>query len=106
MDYATYKMTGVALAIQYNLPYMDLSEQIIDGHLRELVPVNIARRWRVIPISLQQGVLTIAIADPTDDGARDQIREMTGLTVIHVVSTPQDISRALDRFYEPKTPRT
>ena len=102
MGYATYKMIGIALAIQYNIPFMDLSSQTIDPQLRELVPVKIARRWQVMPLSVQQGVLTVAIADPTEQSALDELRKMIGLTVITVTSTPQDISRALNRFYGPQ----
>ena len=101
MGYATFKMIGVALAIQYNVPFMGLGSQTIDPQLRELVPVKIALRWKVMPVSLQQGVLTIAIADPTDDSPQEAIRKITGLTVIYVVSTPQDIARTIKRFYEP-----
>lgn len=101
MGYATYKMIGVALAIQFNVPFMDLGSQTIDSQLADLLPVKIAQRWQVAPISLQHGVLTIASADPTNDAAQDEIRNITGLTVIYVVSTPQDISRAIKRFYEP-----
>jgi type IV pilus assembly protein PilB len=101
MGYATYKMIGIALAIQYNVPFMDLSSQTIDPQLRELVPVKIASRWQVVPLSLQQGVLTIAMADPTEQSVGEEIRNLTGLTVITVVATPQDIARTITRFYGP-----
>jgi hypothetical protein len=101
MGYATYKMIGIALAVQFNAPFMDLSSHTIDAQLLELVPVKIARQWHVIPISLQQGVLTIAIADPTERSAQDELRKITGLTVITIVATPQDIARAITRFYGP-----
>ena len=101
MGYATYKMIGIALAIQYNVPFMDLSSQTIDPQLRELVPVKIASRWQVVPLNLQQGVLTIAMADPTEQSVGEEIRNLTGLTVITVVATPQDIARTITRFYGP-----
>lgn len=102
MGYATYKMIAIALAIQYYIPFMDLSSQAVDPQLRELVPVKIARRWQVMPVSVQQGVLTVAIADPAEQSALDELRKMLGLTVITVTSTPQDISRAINRFYGPQ----
>jgi type IV pilus assembly protein PilB len=80
---------------------MDLGSQTVDSQLGELVPAKIADQRQVMPISLQQGVLTIAIADPTNDSVQDEIRKITGLTVIYVVSTPQDIARSIKRFYEP-----
>ena len=99
LGYATYKMIGIALAIKYNVPFMDLSSQTIDSLLRELVPEKITRGLQVMPLSVQQGVMTVAIADPSEQAALDELQNMTGLTIITVVSTPPDISRAIDRFY-------
>ena len=101
LGYATYKMIGIALAIQYNIPFMDLSSQTIDSQLRELVPVKIARRLQVMPLSVQRGVLTVAIADPTEQAAIEELRNVVGLTVITVASTPPDITRAIKSFYGP-----
>ena len=101
MGYATYKMIGIALAIQYNAPFMDLSSQTIDPQLRELVPAKIASQWQIMPLNLQQGVLTIAMADPTEQSIQEEVRNLTGLTVITVVATPQDIARTITRFYGP-----
>jgi hypothetical protein len=99
MGYATYKMIGIALAIQYNVPFIDISSQTIDPQLRKLVPKEFAKRWGIIPLSFQEKVLTIAVADPTEHSAQDRLRQKTGLTVITVVATPQDISRVMTRFY-------
>jgi hypothetical protein len=54
-----------------------------------------------MPLNLQQGVLTIAMADPTEQSVQEEVRNLTGLTVIAVVSTPQDIARTITRFYGP-----
>lgn len=99
LGYATYKMIGIALAMQYNIPFIDLGSQSIDPQLRTLVPVEMARRWHVMPVNLQENVLTIAVADPREHAAHDAIREHAGLMVITVVATPQDISRAIARYY-------
>lgn len=99
MGYATYKMIGIALAIQHNVPFIDISSQTIDPQLRKLVPADLAKRWGIIPLSFQEKVLTIAVADPTEHSAQDLLRKKTGLTVITVVATPQDISRVMTRFY-------
>ncbi|MDY6951429.1 MAG: hypothetical protein SWE60_07955 [Thermodesulfobacteriota bacterium] len=99
MGYATYKMIGIALAIQHNVPFIDISSQTIDPQLRKLVPEDFAKRWKIIPLSFQEKVLTIAVADPTGHSAQDLLRKKTGLTVITVVATPQDISRVMTRFY-------
>jgi hypothetical protein len=101
MGYATYKMIGIALAIQYNVPFIDISSQAIDPQLRKLVAADFAQRWQIIPLSFQEKVLTIALSDPTEHSARDRLRDKTGLTVITVVATPQDIARGISRFYGP-----
>ena len=99
MGYATYKMIGIALAIQYNVPFIDLSSQTIDPQLRRFVPLDMAKRWQIMPLSLQKRVLTIAVSDPTEQFAQDELRDKTRLTVITVVATPPDISRVITRFY-------
>ena len=101
MGYATYKMIAIALAVQFNARFMDLSSHTIDPQLLELLPVKVARQWQVIPISLKKGVVTIATADPTEQSAQDELRKITGLTVITIMATPQDIARAITRFYGP-----
>lgn len=101
MGYATFKMIGIALAIQYNVPFIDLTSQSIDPRLRAFVPGDTARRWHIMPLSLQAKVLTIVVADPSECAAQDELRERTGLTVITVVATPQDIARNISRFYGP-----
>jgi hypothetical protein len=100
MGYATYKMIGVALSIQYNVPFIDLSGHVIDPRLRELVPAELAKRWRIVPLSLEEKILTIAVDDPAEQTAHDELRQRTGLTVTYVVSTPQDIARVVARYYE------
>jgi hypothetical protein len=103
LGHATYKMIGIALSIQYNIPFMNLSTQVIDPQLRDLVPVKVARRWQVMPLSLHEGLLTVAIADPTEESKLDELRNMTGLAVIKVLATPRDIVRTIDRFYDPSS---
>ena len=61
MGCATYKMIGIALALQHNLPFIDIGSQPIDPQLRKLVPADLAKRWRIIPLSFQGKVLTIAV---------------------------------------------
>lgn len=99
MGVATYRAIAVALAIQYNIPFVDVGGQAIDPALRALVPAELARRWRIMPLSLQGHVLTIAVADPAEQAARNELRERTGLAVMPAVATPSDLSRAIPRYY-------
>ncbi|MBI3609253.1 MAG: hypothetical protein HY204_00955 [Nitrospirae bacterium] len=88
-----------ALAIQYNVPFVELSHQTVDPSLRRVVPEEVARRHRVMPLDLQNNVLTIAVADPVDNPAKEELRAKTGLTVVESVATPDAIGRAIEQFY-------
>ncbi len=99
MGYATYKMIAVAMAIQYHVPFIDFAYQVIDPRLKKIVPLETARRLRIMPLSLQEKILTIAVTDPSDHEARDTLRDQTGLTVIADVATPPDIARAIKQYY-------
>ncbi len=98
MGYVTYKMIGIALAIQYNVPFLDLTSQAIDPKAIELVSADTVRRWNVMPLNVQQAILTVAVTDPAEHAAEDELRGR-GITVIVVVATPQDIARAIAKHY-------
>ena len=99
MGYATHKMIGIALAIQYGIPFMNLRGQVIDSDLQALVPEAVARQWHIVPLHFRYRILTIAVADPTDRTMRDALQRKTGLAVNLVASTPQDISQTSLRLY-------
>lgn len=99
MGYATHKMIGIALALQYHVPFVDLPSQVLEPAATQQVPVEFARQWQVVPIGLQEGVLTVAVSDPTRSKVKEKLKVITGLTVIWSVATPQDISRALESCY-------
>ena len=54
---------------------------------------------QVMPVSTQQGTLTIAVSDPIEHPGIEEIRKSTGLTVLTVIATPQDIAKAIGAFY-------
>jgi MshEN domain/Family of unknown function (DUF6982) len=99
MGLATRKMIAIALAIQYNVPFVDLSAQSFDPRLKILVSRDTAATHLCLPLSVQQGVLTLAICDPTDLAGRDAVGQATGLTTVIVVAAQTEILRAIDRYY-------
>lgn len=99
MGFASHKMIAIALSIQYNLPFISLTSQWIDPRLRELVPSEMALRWQLLPMGLEEGVLTVAVADPSEGDYKEELRARTGLAVSEVVATPQDLTRALATYY-------
>lgn len=96
MGFATYKMIAIALALQYNLSFVDLSAQPLDPDLLRLAPAEMWRRLRAVPVRRHDELLTIAVSDPTDHTARDEITLHTRLKVLEAVATEDGIRRALN----------
>jgi hypothetical protein len=105
MGFATHKTIAVALAMQWGIPFVDLSTQSPNPRLVGHVPAWFARRWRLMPISEQQGVLTVAVTDPIEHKGVEELRKNTGLTIVMVLATPQDITRAIMAYYPKPAPQ-
>ena len=91
-------ITGV-LSRQYGVPSINLKYYEIDPSVIKLIPVDTAQRYQVIPLSRVGSVLTIAMTDPTNVFAMDDIKFMTGFNVEPVVASESAIGEAITRFY-------
>ena len=88
-----------ALATQIGLPFVDLSDMVIDGSAVGRLPGPVCRRHHVLPIGIENGFLILAMADPANVVARDDVRSLTGMEVRVVVATRHDVDAAIDRAY-------
>jgi type IV pilus assembly protein PilB len=84
----------------YGVPALDLDEIQADEHSVELIPPDVATKFQVVPVSREGRVLTVAMANPDNIFALDDIKFITGLDVRPVVATETAIKRAIDRFYD------
>ena len=91
-----------ALAEQWGMPVVNLSETNIPPKVLELVPQTMAEIYKIMPISLKNDVLTVAMADPQNVSALDDLRNFLGYDVRGAVSTPQDVEQAVERHYSEK----
>ena len=91
-------ITGV-LSRQYGVPSINLKFYEIDPNVIKLIPQDTALRYQVIPLSRVGSVLTIAMTDPTNVFAMDDIKFMTGFNVEPVVASESAIGEAISRFY-------
>ena len=91
-------ITGV-LSRQYGVPSINLKYYEIDPNVIKLIPQDTAARYQVIPLSRVGSVLTIAMTDPTNVFAMDDIKFMTGFNVEPVVASESAIAEAISRFY-------
>ncbi|HSF27337.1 MAG TPA: ATPase, T2SS/T4P/T4SS family, partial [Actinomycetes bacterium] len=88
-----------ALAAQIGMRFVDLTDTTIDGSVIGAVPGNVARRHCVLPIGVEDGKIVVAMADPANVFAIDDIRSITGLEVRPVVATRGDVIAGIDRYY-------
>src|SRR3989449_173851 len=92
------------LSRQYGVPSITLSNLEVDASVLRLVPPQIAKKYEVLPVKRVANTLTLAMADPTNVFALDDVSFMTNLQVLPVVASQAAIRRAIERSYEGQGP--
>jgi type IV pilus assembly protein PilB len=92
------------LSQQFGVPSIDLGSFEIDAAVIKIVPGEVARKYGVLPVNKTGATLTIAMGDPTNVFAMDDIKFMTGYNVEPVVASEVALRKAIDRHYG--TPRS
>jgi len=87
------------LSAQFGVPSINLSHFEIDANVLKLVPADVARKYNILPVNKTGATLTIAMADPTNVFAMDDIKFMTGYNVEPVVASELALQNAIDRAY-------
>ncbi len=88
------------LGEQYGIPYIDLNSHAIDPALIRILPPGIVQKHLVIPVSKAGNTLTVAMVDPTNVFAVDDIKFMLGSNVELMVATESAVRRLIDRYYD------
>src|SRR2546425_172492 len=88
------------LSRQYGIPSITLSNIDVDAETLRLVPAPIARKYEVLPIKRIGGTLTLAMADPTNVFALDDVAFMTSLQILPVVAPQAAVRKAIEKHYE------
>jgi type IV pilus assembly protein PilB len=87
------------LSERLNIPKVGIEGLIADPEVVNTIPLRIAKKYQVVALFKINERLTVAMADPLDMVAIDEIRYQTGLTVNRVIAAPADIDAAITRFY-------
>jgi type IV pilus assembly protein PilB len=87
------------LARQVGLEFVDLGDRVVDASVAGLVNESLARRYQAIPIGWEDGRLVVAMADPSNVFAVDDIRAIVGAEVKTVVATATQIVDTIEHFY-------
>lgn len=91
-----------ALTAQYGFPYLPLSNYDVNPELVNIIPVRVARQYLLIPIDKIGNSITIAMSNPLNIQAVEDVELLTGLGVQTFVSTSSDIKKAIEKYYKEK----
>jgi type IV pilus assembly protein PilB len=87
------------LSQQFGVPSISLVHFEIDPSVIKLIPADVARKYNILPVNKTGATITIAMADPTNVFAMDDIKFMTGYNVEPVVASELGIKAAIDNYY-------
>jgi type IV pilus assembly protein PilB len=99
LGFATDEDIAQALTCQYGFPYLPLSNYEIDPEVVRAVPGNICEQFCLIPIDKIGKSITLAMSNPLNTKAVDDVELLTGCTVQAFVSTASDVRQAIKRYY-------
>ena len=95
----TDDMITAVLSRQYGIPSVNLDLFQIDESVLRLIPQEVSQKYSVLPLSRVGATLTLAMVDPTNVFAMDDIKFMTGLNVEPVVVAEASIQHAISKYY-------
>lgn len=99
MGMVTQEQVTEALAEQWGMPVINLAETNIPAPVLEIVPETMADIYKIMPVSLKDNVLTVAMADPQNVAALDDLRNFLGHEVRGAVSSQPEVEEAIARHY-------
>ncbi|AHB40401.1 MAG: hypothetical protein ACD_25C00229G0001 [uncultured bacterium] len=85
-----------ALGVVYNVPFITLTAEQVDPSLMDLVPLNVAKKYRFVPFELKENKLSLAMIDPLDLQTIDFIERKTGYKVVPYITTEKTIEKVLE----------
>ena len=99
LGYTTEEVIAQALTAQYGFPFLPLAGYEIDKEVAKSVPENIARQYGLVAVDRVGHVLTVAMSNPLNEQAVEDIEMVTHFKIQLFVSTATDINNAIKRCY-------
>lgn len=99
MGFVSDKDVVQSLGKQMGVEFFDLEAASLDNELVKSIPEHLAKRYNVIPVSQQDNKLKLAMADPLNVLAIDDIRLITGFDIQPVIATEEAISKAISSMF-------
>jgi len=99
LGFLTDRQLVEALSEQFKVPSVDLNSMEVDESVVKIIPADIARKYTIFPVAKAGATVTVAMIDPTNVFAMDEVKFMTGYKVEPVVASETAIRSAIDRYY-------
>jgi type IV pilus assembly protein PilB len=99
LGYLSERELVEGLSQQFKVPSVDLNGMEIDESVIKIIPPDIARKYTILPVTKTGATITVAMVDPTNVFAMDDVKFMTGYRVEPVVASETAIRSAIDRYY-------
>jgi hypothetical protein len=100
LDFVREEDIARIMGEKLRIPYINLFEPEIDEHVIKLVKADIAKKYNVVPARREKGMLMLAMSDPLDIGAIDEIRFATGLNIKPTIAMESEIQDAIKKYYD------
>ena len=91
-----------SLTAQYGFPYLPLSNYDINSEIVNIVPGRVARQYLLVPIDKIGNNLTLAMSNPLNVQAIEDVELLSGCSVQTFVSTSSDVKKAIEKYYKDK----
>jgi type IV pilus assembly protein PilB len=88
------------LSRQYGVPTINLADYQIDAAVIKVIPPEIVQKYQLIPVNRAGATLIVAVSDPSNLFALEDIKFMTGYNIEMVVASERDIKSAIDKYYD------
>lgn len=99
LGYATEEEIAQSISYQYGFPYLPLENYEIPKEVTELIPRNVAQHYCLVPIDKIGNTLTVAMANPLNTEAAEDLEDITSSEIQIFISTSSDIREAIKRCY-------
>ncbi|MCX5695525.1 MAG: hypothetical protein NTW18_02530 [Candidatus Omnitrophica bacterium] len=102
LGFAKEEDIAQSLTAQYGFPYLPLGNYDINPEIISIVPGRVSRQYLLIPIDKISNNLTLAMSNPLNVQAIEDVELLSGCSVQTFVSTSSDIKRAIEKYYKDK----
>jgi type IV pilus assembly protein PilB len=102
LKFAKEEDIAQALTAQYGFPFLPLSNYDINPEIVNIIPGRVARQYLLMPIDKIGNNLTIAMSNPLNTQAVEDVELLSGCNVQTFVSTSSDIKKAIEKYYKDK----